>query len=129
LISFSLTDLQNQLIHIFSKHKNAVNLLESPSLPLHKQNSETSSLCRSSDVGGKDGCTRITSGASTHSLDVVNVQVHEQTRPISMIDSNNRLRRKRNLVCATPAWSHCEALSGIMLYLPGKFVVHVYDVW
>jgi len=79
-------------------------------------------------VGGKDGCTRIISGTPTHSLDVVNVQVHEQARPISMIDSNSRLKRKRNLVSATPAWSHREALSGIMLCLPGNFVVHVYDV-
>lgn len=111
-----LTDLQNQLTNILAKHKNAVSLPEAPSLALLKQSSDSSSLYRSSDVVKKNDCTLIVSGAAPCSLDAVSVPVHELSRSIPAIESSSGVKRKRNPVIATPAWSYCEALSGASQY-------------
>lgn len=117
--------MQNQLTNILEKHKNAVSLPEALSLPLLKQSSDSSSQYQLSDVAKKNDCTQIVSGAATCSLDAVNVPVHELSSSIPAKESSNGLKGKRNTVIATPAWSYCEALSGMMLSLLLKLVIYL----
>lgn len=83
-------------------------------MPSLKQSSDSSNLCQSSDAAKKDDCTGIISQAALHSVDVVSVEVHEQSKPIHTIDATGGLKRKRNIVNASSAWSSCEALSGML---------------
>lgn len=69
------------------------------------------------------------SGVAPLSMDASGVQVQELSMLIPALDLKSGLKRKRNPILATPAWSYCEALFGTMLPMIRKFVVYVCELW
>ena len=110
MILFSLTDLQNQLTHVLSKNKHATNLRNSPSLPLSKQPLKDNSGCQPSMV---DKNAKIKPGETPNFLDAINIQVTEQLRPGSLLETIGGQKRKREPAIAIPAWSSSEAIFGM----------------
>ncbi|XP_039121855.1 uncharacterized WD repeat-containing protein alr2800 isoform X2 [Dioscorea cayenensis subsp. rotundata] len=104
-----LTDLQNQLTRVLSKNKHATNLRNSPSLPLSKQPLKDNSGCQPSMV---DKNAKFKSGETPNFLDAISIQVTEQLRPGSLLETVGGQKRKREPAIAIPAWSSSEAIFG-----------------
>nr|XP_010927730.1 uncharacterized protein LOC105049689 isoform X2 [Elaeis guineensis] len=100
-----LTDLQSQLTSVLLRHKHAIDFKES----CHSDNNTN---LHSSTVGRKDVCAQVMPENTSHSRDVVSIQVTEQSNPRLLLETKSGRKRKRNPVIVTPAWSYSEASCG-----------------
>ncbi|XP_077229820.1 uncharacterized protein LOC143862640 isoform X3 [Tasmannia lanceolata] len=83
-----LTDLQNQLIDLLSKQREANSFNES---------------------GKEEGNVKIIPGGASNSKEIESLSVAGQSMPVSPINLKSERKRKRSVDIMVTAWSNCEA--------------------